>query len=169
MRLFQLLLRVFQTLCRGYRISSTEALLLLKKWVYIHLKLQYQYHTEAAIEYIENYVEEFPYNKDVFSRLSASTSSKKVLEAFKTQISLDNQEEWESDPIWSNLSAAVKHCHVENDKMQIESNDIQHLVGGSDINLVKMHLVNHFSDHIYQLSNLLNIRFELPEREMMDL
>jgi hypothetical protein len=31
-----------------------------------------------------------------------------------------------------------------------------------------MHLLNHFSDHIRQLGNLLNVRSELPEKAMMD-
>jgi len=32
-----------------------------------------------------------------------------------------------------------------------------------------MHLLNHFSDHIRQLGNLLNVNSELPVKEMMDL
>jgi hypothetical protein len=32
-----------------------------------------------------------------------------------------------------------------------------------------MHLLNHFSDHIRQVGNLLNIRSKLPEKAMMDL
>jgi hypothetical protein len=31
-----------------------------------------------------------------------------------------------------------------------------------------MHLLNHFSDHIRQLGNLLNVSSELPENAMMD-
>jgi len=34
---------------------------------------------------------------------------------------------------------------------------------------VKMHLLNHFSDRIRQLGNLLNVSSELPEEAMMDL
>jgi hypothetical protein len=49
------------------RFPFTEALLCIKKLVYFHLIAQYRYHTEATIAYMENYLEEFHYQKDVFS------------------------------------------------------------------------------------------------------
>jgi len=49
------------------RIPSTEALLRVKYLVYFHFMAQYQYHTEATIEYMENYLEEIHRHKDVFS------------------------------------------------------------------------------------------------------
>jgi len=82
---------------------------------------------------------------------------------------LDKQEERESDPAWNNLSVAAKRRRVDEDKTQIESDIAQHLVDESDFNFVKMHLLNHFSDHIRQLGNLLNVSSELPEKAMMDL
>jgi hypothetical protein len=81
---------------------------------------------------------------------------------------LDKQEEWESDPAWNNLSAAAKRRWVDEDKTQIESEIAQHLVDESDFNFVRMHLLNHFSDHICQLGNLFNVSSELPEKAMMD-
>jgi len=137
--------------------------------VYFHLMAQYRYHTEATIEYMENYLEQFHLQKDVFSRFRASKSTKKVSEALKKQLTLDKQEERESDPAWNNLSAAAKRGHVDEDKMWIESEIAQHLVDESDFNFVKMHLLNHLSDHIRQLGNLLNVSSELPEKAMMDL
>jgi len=80
------------------RIPFTEALLCVKNLVYFHLMAQYQYHTEATIEYMENYLEEFHCHKDVFCRFRASKSTKKVSEALKKQLTLDKQEERESDP-----------------------------------------------------------------------
>ena len=151
------------------RIPFTEALLCVKNLVYFHLMAQYRYHTEATIEYMENYLEEFHRHKDVFSRFRASKSTKKVSEALKKQLTLDKQEERESDPAWNNLSAAAKRRRVDEDKTQIESEIAQHLVDESDFNFVKMHLLNHFSDHIRQLGNLLNVSSELPEKAMMDL
>jgi len=64
---------------------------------------------------------------------------------------------------------AAKHRRVDEDKMQIESEIAHHLVDQSDFNFVKMHLLNHFSDHIRQLGNILNVSSELPEKAMMDL
>jgi len=82
---------------------------------------------------------------------------------------LDPQEEWESHPACNNLSAAAKRHRVDADKTQIQSEIAQHLVDKSDFNFVKMHLLNHFSEHIHQPGNLLNITSELPEKAIMDL
>jgi len=150
-------------------IPFTEALLCVKNLAYFHLMGQYRYHTEATIEYLENHLEQFHCQKDVFSPFRTSKSAKKVSEALKKQLTLDKQEEWESDPAWNKLSPAAKRHCVDEDKMQIESEIAQHLVDESDFNFVKMHLLNHFSDHIRQLGNLLNVSSELPEKAMMDL
>jgi hypothetical protein len=45
------------------RIPFTEALLYVKNLVYFHRMAQYRYHTEATIEYMENYLEEFHCHK----------------------------------------------------------------------------------------------------------
>jgi len=87
----------------------------------------------------------------------------------KKQRTLDKQEEWESDPAWKNLSVAAKRCCVDDDKMQMESEIAQHHVDKSDFHFVKIHLLNHFSNHIILLGNLLNVQSELPEKAMMDL
>ena len=50
------------------RIPFTEPLLFVKNLVDVHLLAQYRYHTEATIEYIENYLEEFHCHKDVVSQ-----------------------------------------------------------------------------------------------------
>ena len=53
--------------------------------------------------------------------------------------------------------------------MQIKSEIAQHLVDESDFIFVKMHLLNHFTDYMHQLGNLLNGYTELPEKAMMSL
>jgi hypothetical protein len=87
----------------------------------------------------------------------------------KKQLTLDKQEEQESHPAWNNLAVAGKRHRIDEDNMLIESAVAQHLVDESDFNFVKMHLPNHFSDHICQLGNLLTVSSELPEKVMMDL
>jgi hypothetical protein len=63
---------------------------------------------------------------------------------------------------------AAKRRQVDEDISKAKSEIAQHLVDKSDFNFVKMHLLNHFSDHIRQLGNLLNVSSELPEKAMMD-
>ena len=128
---------------------------------------QYRYHTEATIEYMENYLEEIHRPKDVFSRFRASKSTKKASETLKKHLTFDKREERESDPVWNNLSVAAKLLCVDEDKTQMESEIAQHVVNELDFNFVKMHLLDHFSDHIRQLGNLLNVSSELPENAMM--
>jgi hypothetical protein len=82
---------------------------------------------------------------------------------------LDKQDERESDPACNNLSAAAKGRRFDEDKTQIELEIAQHVVDESYFNFVTMHLLNHFSDHICQLGNLLNANSELPEKAMMEL
>jgi hypothetical protein len=75
------------------RISFTEALLYIKNLVYFQFRAQYQDHTEATIEYMENNLQTFHCQKEVFTRFRASQSSKKVSKALKKQHTLDKQGE----------------------------------------------------------------------------
>jgi len=103
------------------KIPFTEALLFDKNLVYFHLMAPYLYHTKAMISYMENYLEEYHCHKDVFSSFRTGESTKKISKDLKKQLTLDNQEERESDPTWNNLFAAAKCRHVDEDTMQIES------------------------------------------------
>jgi len=136
------------------RIPFTDALLSIKNIVYFHLIAQYQYHTQAKIEYMEDSLAEIDYHKDVLSRFCASKSTKMVSEASKKQLTLDNPEKWEGDPGWENHCAAPKCRHVVEENMHIKSDIAQHLVDQSDINFVKMHLLKHLSDNMRLLGNL---------------
>jgi len=60
------------------RIQFTEALVCVKNIVYVHHMAQYGYYTEATIEYMEQYLEEFHCQKAVFSGFHTIESTKKV-------------------------------------------------------------------------------------------
>jgi hypothetical protein len=62
-------------------IPFSEALLWVKNVVYFHLMAQY--HTEATIKYMENYLEECDSHKDAISRFRTSKSTKMVFETSK--------------------------------------------------------------------------------------
>jgi len=98
------------------RFPFTEALLCVKNLVYFHIKAQFQYHTEATIEYMENYLEEFHHQKDYFGRIHDSQSTKMVTEALEQHLTLGIHEERECDPARNNLSAAAKRPHLGADK-----------------------------------------------------
>jgi len=83
------------------------------------------------------------------------------------QLALVTQEERVSDRGWKNLFVAANCRHVDDDNTQIECEIAQHYVDESDSNLVKMHLLNHFSEHICQLGSLFNAGSELLDRSML--
>jgi len=139
------------------RIRFIEAQLCVKNFGYFHSMAQFRYHTKVTINYRENYLEELHRHKDVFSWLGACKLTKKVSEAFKKQLTLNKLEEWKSDPTWNKLCAAAKRHHVDEDTMHIELEIAQHLVDQLDLKFVKMHLLTHFSNHICQLGNHINL------------
>ena len=53
-------------------IPFTQAMLCIKNFVYFHVIAQYPYHTESTIRYMQNYLEEFHRQRDVFSPFRAS-------------------------------------------------------------------------------------------------
>jgi len=87
----------------------------------------------------------------------------------ETQLTLDKQENRESDSGLYNLAVAGMRRLFDEDKIPINSEIEHYLVEESKFNFVIMHLLNHFSDHIHQLGNLLNVSSKLPERVIMDL
>ena len=64
---------------------------------------------------------------------------------------------------------AAERRRVDQNRTQTELEIALHLVNESDFNFVKMHLLNHFSNHIRQLGNLLNVTSVHPEKVMVDL
>jgi len=80
----------------------------------------------------------------------------------KKLLTLNKQEELESDPNWNNISAPAKRCRVDEDATQIKSEIAQHLVDEPEFSFGKMHLLINFSDHIQQLGNLVNVSSEIP-------
>ena len=120
------------------RIPFTEALLCVKNLVYFHLMAQYRYHTEATIEYMENYLEEFHRHKDVFNRFRDSKSTKKVSEALKEQHTLDKQQNGRVTPLGTIFLRLQSVVALMKRERKIESDIAQHLVDRSDFNFVKI-------------------------------
>jgi hypothetical protein len=52
--------------------------------------------------------------------------------------------------------------------MQIKSEITQHLDDESGFHFVKMYLLHHFSDHICQRHNFLDVRSKLPGKAMIN-
>jgi len=115
--------------------------------------VQDRHKTDATIEYMQYYLEEFHCHKDVLSWFLASYSTKQDSEGLKHQLILDNHEVWEINPDCKNLSTTAMCVCVSEDIAKIQSEIAQHAVNELDFNFVTMHLLNHFFDSICQLSN----------------
>jgi hypothetical protein len=70
---------------------------------------------------MENYLEESHRHNDDFSRFRTSKHTNKIPPALKIQLTLDKQEEWESDHTYNNHSAGAKRRRGNEDKSQIEA------------------------------------------------
>jgi hypothetical protein len=68
-----------------------------------------------------NYLQWLHHHRDIFSGFRSGKSTKTISEALERQLTVDQQEELDSDPDWNNLSAVAKHCCDDEEKIQTES------------------------------------------------
>jgi len=129
----------------------------------------YKYRTESTIEYMEQYMDVFHHQMNIYRRFRPRESTKNVLEALTKKLTFDTLDEDACNPTYNNFSVASKSCPVNEDTTQMESDILNHPVEKSDQSFVRMHLLNHLSDHISQLGNFINVSSKLPETAMMDL
>jgi hypothetical protein len=87
-------------------------------------------------------------SQECFSQFHASKFTQKIPKASKEEHTLDQLQEQESDST-SNIHSAAARCrHVDDDEMHIKSELAHRLLYESDVNILKMHLLNHFSYYI---------------------
>jgi len=98
------------------------------------------------------------------SKLWAVKSIHQVSEDLKLQSTLVTKNDPESDPTRNNAFAAGMFSRNDHEHTQIETEITPHIIDQSDLNFAWIHLLNHFSHPIYQLANLWNVSFELPEK-----
>jgi hypothetical protein len=89
----------------------------------------------------------------------------KVLEELKQLRTFHALEEPEIVSAWNNLLAAAHHQRFDDDKIPIESEITQHIVDRLDFKFLTLYVLNHLSDHICQLGNLLNPIPRTPQAE----
>jgi len=151
------------------RIPLTESLFCFNNIVYFHVMAHHRSPTEATIKYMGNHLDEYHCHNDVYTSFDASKATMKISEALKQLLTLDKQEELESDSTSKNHSIAAPHCCIGEDIIQTDQEVAQHLVIKSDFNAVQMDVLNHLSYHISQLGNLQNATSDVQESEMIDL
>jgi Plavaka transposase len=146
-----------------------EAILCIKALVNFHLMSQYRSHTDATLQYMSNYLDDFHSHKDVFKRFRAGKTSKKLAAALRTQLSAERALERDNDETFRRLSKNAKDRCLEEDRIGVETEVEAALKQESHFNFVKMHLLAHFTEHIRDLGHLSNFSAELPEALHRDL
>jgi hypothetical protein len=99
-------------------------------------------------------MEESHHHNDVCSPLHRSESINNIPAAIKQHRSSRTLKKFERKPTWDHLEVAAKRHYNDQDKTQIKSGIVPDVVEMSDFNFLKLHLLNHFSDHICHHGNL---------------
>ena len=109
---------------------------------------QYRSYTPATISYMEEYATQFQETKDIFSefRICKWTQEK----AHELRKELRRQRAQMREPVpplqWRRIR--------DNDREAQNDQRMEFLHSESNLNYVKMHLISHFSDHIYMFGNI---------------
>jgi hypothetical protein len=110
------------------RIRMTDPLLCVKILEYHHLIAQYLYHTEATIECMEDYLQDFHHQQDTSGQFRTNQSTKKVSEALIMLLNFDNLQEREWDPTGTVFLRLQDIVALKKMKRQIQQEIAQHFV-----------------------------------------
>ena len=155
----------------GEKKRFHDAIRCVKGIIYFHLMAQYRSHTDATLQYMNDYLADFHRHKEVFLQYRAGKITKRAAASSGAAFAAQLKEARESEPGWTRLSVTAKNRQIDRDKalaaMQMEAA----LKDDSSFNFVKMHLLTHFTSHVKELGHLSNVSSELPEtlhRELKD-
>jgi len=108
-----------------------------------NIMVQYRSHTPERIAYMEEYLNRFHRMKDIFFQFRVSKPTRAKVD--KQRKELPHQRDQ------SNMRVAPSKRHRRLEDVHDEDNDLRMDIihTESHFNFVKMHLLSHFSDHIY--------------------
>jgi hypothetical protein len=140
-----------------------KAIACVKGIIYFHLMAQYRSHTDATLKYMEDYLDDFHQNKEVFSQYRAGKVAKRTAETLRKELGKALEAKRTSGEEWKELSNVQKRRVVNEEKIWIKSRVKSCLEEHSDFNFIKLHLLAHFSDYVKELGHLSNVSAELSE------
>jgi len=132
------------------RHSFKRALPCVRSLCDFTIMAQYRSHTAETIQYMEDYAERFHETKDIFLefRVSKRTQAKadELRRELRRQRTLVNQ---------TVTKSTRKRRRIQEQYREEENDQRMDLINAkSHFNFVKMHLISHFGDHIYQFGNI---------------
>jgi hypothetical protein len=123
-----------------------KAITCVKAIIYFHLMAQYRSHTEATLKYMEDYLDDFHQNKDVFCQYRAGKVAKRTAENLRKELGKALEANRTSGKDWERLSKVQKRRLVDEEKTWIKSKVKSFLEEESKFNFIKLHLLALFSD-----------------------
>jgi len=109
---------------------------------------QYRSHTAETIQYMEDYAERFHETKDIFLEFRVSK---------RTQTKADEQRRElrrQRTLVERSNGKSARRRILEQDREEENDQRMDLIHAESNFNFIKMHLISHFRDHIYQFGNI---------------
>lgn len=124
-----------------------------------HLMAQYRSHTRNTLLYMEQYLTDFHRYKDVFLEFRAGRTAQKEATIAVSQLRAEQDEGMEE----LSLSAGTRRRLAVDERHERNEARIEVLRGRSHFNFVKMHLPQHYRDHVIRYGSLPAYSTELGE------
>lgn len=142
----------------------SQALQCTRALVDFHLMAQYNSHTEATLQYMETYFDEFHQYKDVFLEYRASKAVHKESEKAVQQLRSEQVEE-NRQAESQQASTRPRNRQIRAAEERLERNTVRMdtLREHSDFNFIKMHLPQHYKSHVKRLGALPAFSTEVGE------
>ena len=114
---------------------------------------QYKSHTDKTIPYLEQYLKAFHDHKDVFKEYQKDKSTMRKVREVNTRIRSENSEVLNQHRLSG--ATAAKRCRIADEHRQDLDEIIAYIYDEDvDFNLVKLHLLSHFGDHVRRVGNI---------------
>jgi len=109
---------------------------------------QYRSHTSDTIAYMEDYLDQFHRLKDIFSEFRVTTRTQDKVDKQRKEIRRQRA------LVIERVAPSLQHRMRDNNRQEENHLCLDLVCGESHFNFIKMHLLTHFCDHIYQFGNI---------------
>ena len=109
---------------------------------------QYRSHTHETIDYMQRYLDRFHATKDVFREFRVSKWTLAKVDDQRRELRQQRAD------VSRTLAGSKRHRAHAQDRDEENDRRMELVHAESHFNFVKMHLLDHFRDHIYQFGNI---------------
>jgi len=109
---------------------------------------QYRSHTPETISYMEEYVAQFHATKAIFLEFRISKQTQEKADELRKELRHQRAQMRERVP------PSQQHGITDEDREEENDQRMELIHSESNFNILKMHLISHFRDHIYMFGNI---------------